>query len=253
MIIFPAIDLKDGKCVRLVHGEMAQETVFNEDPAAQARAFQGQDAEWLHVVDLNGAFEGRPVNAEAVQGILEAVTIPVQLGGGIRDIDTARRWIELGVSRLILGTAAVSNPDFVQAACEEFPGKIAVGIDVKDGYVAVEGWAKKSDITALELAEKLSDAGVSMIVYTDISRDGAMQGPNLHGTLEFARAVPVPVILSGGVASLDDIRAVCQAVGMEQRHVDKLNGIAGIITGRALYDGRVDLKEAVRIARELTE
>ena len=208
VILFPAIDLKDGQCVRLRQGEMDQATVFNEDPAAQARSFEEQGFEWLHVVDLNGAFEGRPVNAAAVEAILAAIHIPVQLGGGIRDLDTIVAWLDKGIDRVILGTAAVRDPALVREAARDFPGCIAVGIDARDGKVAVEGWAETSEMTALDLARRFEDAGVAAIIYTDIARDGVLAGLNLEATAALARAVTIPVIASGGLASLDDVRAL---------------------------------------------
>lgn len=245
MILFPAIDLKDGQCVRLLRGDMTEATVYGDDPAAQARTFAEAGAQWLHIVDLNGAFEGRPVNHAAVEQIIKTVKIPIQLGGGIRDMATAEHWLALGVRRIILGTAAVKKPDFVRDACRSFPGRVAIGIDARGGKVAVEGWAETSDMKAVNLARKFVDLGVAAIIYTDIDRDGALQGPNLEETMAFAREVPVPVILSGGVSSMDDLRAIAQSVQIEKAHIKGKNGIVGVITGRALYDGRVDLKEAL--------
>lgn len=238
MIFYPAIDLKDGACVRLVRGEMATATVFNADPAAQAREFAAAGCRWIHVVDLNGAFAGRPVNAEAVAAIVEAAGIPVQLGGGIRDMATIARWLEGGVSRVVLGTAAVRTPELVEEACRAFPGRIAVGIDARDGEAAIEGWAKPGGIAAIDLARKFQDAGVAAIVYTDIARDGAMEGPNIAATLALARAVASPIIASGGVSSMADLRALKAAAG---------DAVAGVICGRALYDGRIDPAEAVAL------
>ena len=238
MLFFPAIDLKDGACVRLVHGDMNQATVFGTDPAAQAEAFARAGCERLHVVDLNGAFAGKPVNGAAVQEILRAISMPVQLGGGIRTAETIRFWLEAGVARVILGTVALRDPAFVREACKANPGRIAVGIDAKDGRVAVEGWAEVSDITALDLAKKFEDAGVAALIYTDIGRDGAMGGPNIEATMELARTVSMPVILSGGVSSMDDLRAIRQQAG---------DLFEGVISGRALYDGRIDASEAVRL------
>lgn len=231
MIFYPAIDLKDGQCVRLLRGEMDQATVFADDPAGQARKFADAGCTWLHVVDLNGAFAGAPVNAPAVEAILANVDIPIQLGGGIRDMETVALWLEKGVARVILGTAALKNPGLVIAACEQYPGRVAVGIDARDGRVATEGWAETSDMEAGQLALKFEDAGVAAIIYTDIERDGAMQGPNIDATLALARAINTPVIASGGVASMDDLAALKQAGG------DILDGV---ISGRAVYDGRID-------------
>ncbi len=238
MIFYPAIDLKNGQCVRLLRGEMESATVFNDNPASQAQAFADAGCEWLHVVDLNGAFEGQPVNAAAVGAIIDAVDMKVQLGGGIRDMKTVEGWLNRGLSRVILGTAAVRNPEFVREACRVFPGRVAVGIDAREGLVAVEGWAEVSDITALELAKQLEDAGVAVLIHTDVARDGAMQGPNIEATMALARAVSTPVIASGGVSSMDDLAAL-KAAG------DGL--IDGAISGRALYDGRIDPAAAVAL------
>jgi phosphoribosylformimino-5-aminoimidazole carboxamide ribotide isomerase len=238
MILFPAIDLKDGRCVRLVRGEMAQATVFNDDPAAQACTFQTQGFPWLHIVDLNGAFAGKPVNAPAVEAILAAVSIPVQLGGGIRDLATIEAWLGKGVRRVILGTAAVRDPALVRAACRRFPGRVAVGIDAKGGKVAVEGWAQVSELAANELARRFEDAAVAAIVHTDIERDGALKGLNLPATAELARATSIPVIASGGLAGIDDVRALLQP-----EHAM----LEGAIAGRALYDGRLDAREALTL------
>jgi len=238
MILFPAIDLKDGQCVRLRQGEMDQATVFNTDPAAQARDFEAQGFEWLHVVDLNGAFQGKPVNETAVQAIFDAVHVPIQLGGGIRDLDTVAAWLEKGIDRVILGTAAVRDPDLVREAARDFPGCIAVGIDARDGKVAIEGWAETSEMAALDLARRFEDAGVAAIIYTDIARDGVLEGLNLDATAELADAVSIPVIASGGLAGLDDIRKL-----LEPRYAK----LEGAITGRALYDGRLDPKEALAL------
>ncbi|MDB6181457.1 1-(5-phosphoribosyl)-5-[(5-phosphoribosylamino)methylideneamino]imidazole-4-carboxamide isomerase [Paracoccus fistulariae] len=238
MILYPAIDLKDGNCVRLLRGEMEAATVFGTDPAAQARAFQDAGAQWLHLVDLNGAFAGHPVNAEAVEAILAAITVPAQLGGGIRDMATIESWISRGLSRVILGTVAVEDPDLVRDAARAFPGKIAVGIDARAGKVATRGWATETDVMATDLARRFEDAGVAAIIYTDIDRDGAMQGPNIPATEALARAVDIPVIASGGVSSMDDLQAL-NATGV----------IAGAISGRALYDGAIDLSQALALLK----
>jgi phosphoribosylformimino-5-aminoimidazole carboxamide ribotide isomerase len=236
MILYPAIDLKDGQCVRLLRGDMAAATVFGDDPAAQARAFADAGCRWLHLVDLNGAFAGHPVNAAAVEAIRAAVTIPAQLGGGIRDMATIERWLDRGLARVILGTVAVRDPGLVRAAARAFPDRIAVGIDARAGRVAVAGWAEETDLDATELARRFEDAGVAALIYTDIDRDGALGGPNVEATAALARAVSIPVIASGGVASLDDLRAL-KATGV----------IAGVISGRALYEGRLDLREALTL------
>lgn len=235
MILYPAIDLKDGQAVRLVRGEMDQATVFNDDPASQAMAFVEAGCEWLHLVDLNGAFAGEPVNAAPVEAILKACKVPAQLGGGIRDMATIATWIEKGLARVILGTVAVENPDLVREAAREFPGKVAVGIDARNGLVATKGWAEETNVQVTDLAKSFEDAGVSAIIYTDINRDGAMQGPNIEATADLARAVSIPVIASGGVSSLADLIALRDC------------GVAlnGAISGRALYDGALDLKEAL--------
>lgn len=238
--LYPAIDLKGGQVVRLRRGEMDQATVYAEDPAQQAAAFRVQGFDWVHVVDLDGAFAGRPANAEAVRAILASVPgLPVQLGGGIRDMQTAEAWLEAGVARIILGSAAVKDPDFARAACKAFPGRVALGLDARDGYVATEGWAETSDVTARDLAARFADAGAAAIIFTDISRDGMLTGVNVALTAELARAVPVPVIASGGLASVADIVAL-KAAGA---------GIAGAILGRALYDGRVEPAAALAAAR----
>ncbi len=240
MIFFPAIDLKDGHCVRLVHGDMARATVFGADPAAQARAFEMAGCRWLHVVDLNGAFAGKPVNGAAVEGILAAIKVPVQLGGGIRDMATVDFWIERGIARVILGTAALKNPALVKDACRRHPGRVAVGVDAKDGHVATEGWAEVSRVSVLELARRFEDAGVAALIHTDIARDGAMAGPNTAATVALAEQVSIPVILSGGVSSLDDLKSVKRASLAAKR------GLAGVISGRALYDGRLNVGAAVQ-------
>ena len=234
MILYPAIDLKDGQCVRLLQGDMARATVFNDDPAAQAAQFAEAGAEWLHVVDLNGAFEGRPVNATAVSSILTAVGLPVQLGGGIRSLETIESWLERGVARVVLGTVAVKDPALVREACAKWPGQVALGIDARGGRVAVEGWAEVSDLEVEDLARRFEDAGAAAVIYTDVDRDGILTGPNLAATAALADAVTMPVIASGGVATLDDLQALAAAPR-----------IAGAIVGRALYDGRVDLRAAL--------
>ena len=234
MILYPAIDLKDGQCVRLLRGDMDAATVFGDDPAAQARAFVEAGCEWLHLVDLNGAFAGRAVNRAAVEAILDAVSVPVQLGGGIRDVAAIRRWLDRGVARVILGTAAVEDPELVRQAARDFPGQVAVGIDARGGCVATRGWAEETDLSATDLARRFEDAGVAAIVYTDIDRDGAMAGPNVPATEALARAVSIPVIASGGVSSLEDLLAL-KATAV----------VAGAISGRALYDGAVDLREVL--------
>ena len=243
LTLYPAIDLKDGACVRLRRGEMDQSTVYSADPGAQARAWQDSGFRWLHVVDLNGAFAGHPVNGEAVAAILRSVTIPVQLGGGIRDIAGIEAWLRAGVRRVILGSAAVKNPALVRQACRAFPGRIVVGIDARDGYVATEGWAETSSIRALEIALRFEDAGVAAIVYTDIGRDGMLTGLNLEQTVDLAFQLTTPVIASGGVGGLHDLRAL-KRVAID-RYGDRV--IEGVIVGRALYDGRVDPAEALAL------
>ncbi|MGI6855574.1 1-(5-phosphoribosyl)-5-[(5-phosphoribosylamino)methylideneamino]imidazole-4-carboxamide isomerase [Mesorhizobium sp. 1B3] len=240
MILFPAIDLKDGQCVRLKLGDMDQATVYNADPAAQAAAFESQGFEWLHVVDLNGAFEGRSVNGRAVEAILRATKNPVQLGGGIRNLAHVENWLDKGLARVILGTVAVRDPDLVKEACREFPGRIAVGIDARGGKVAVEGWAQASQLGAVELAKKFEGAGVAAIIYTDIDRDGVLAGINWESTIALADEVSISVIASGGLASLADI------VRMTMPDAGRLEGA---ISGRALYDGRIDPAEALAILR----
>ena len=247
MILFPAIDLKGGQCVRLVKGDMAQATVFNTDPADQAQQFAKAGAEWLHLVDLDGAFAGQPANEKAVEAILSATALPVQLGGGIRDMARIEAWLMKGVARVILGTVALKNPDLVRAACRAFPGKIAVGIDAKGGKAAVEGWAETSELTARDLAHRFEDAGVAAIIYTDIDRDGLLQGVNVGATAELAASLAIPVIASGGVSSIDDIHALLAALPTAQR---RGGGIVGVISGRAIYDGRLDLAAALKLLRE---
>lgn len=236
MILYPAIDLKDGQAVRLLRGEMDKATVFNEDPAAQARAFVEAGCQWLHLVDLNGAFAGEPVNAAPVEAILRECDVPAQLGGGIRDMATIETWLNKGLARVILGTVAVENPDLVREAAKAFPGHVAVGIDARNGMVATKGWAEETDVQVTDPARSFEDAGVAAIIYTDINRDGAMQGPNVEATAALARAVSIPVIASGGVSSLDDLIALRDC------------GVAldGAISGRALYDGAIDLAQAIR-------
>jgi phosphoribosylformimino-5-aminoimidazole carboxamide ribotide isomerase len=239
VILYPAIDLKEGRCVRLFRGEMSQATVFNDDPAAQARSFAGAGCRWLHIVDLDGAFAGRPMNQASVDAILDAVRIPVQLGGGIRDLGTIEAWLGKGVSRVILGTVALENPDLVKKACRIFPERIAVGIDARNGNVAIEGWAKTSTISALDLALRFEDAGVAAIIFTDIDRDGTLAGANIERTAALARELETPVIASGGISSLEDLKAL---------KAHECDGVAGGILGRALYDGRVDLAAALALA-----
>lgn len=241
LTLYPAIDLKDGACVRLRRGEMDDATVYSDDPGAQAQAWQASGCAWIHVVDLNGAFAGRPVNAAAVRAILARVTIPVQLGGGIRDIAGIAAWLEAGITRVILGSAAAKNPALVREACQTFPGRIAVGIDARDGFVATEGWAETSTLQATDLALRFEDAGVSAIIFTDIGRDGMLGGLNLDQTLDLAARISTPVIASGGVGSLADITA------LRDRAAGAPGRIDGVIVGRALYDGRVDPAEALRV------
>ena len=241
MILFPAIDLKDGQCVRLAQGDMGRATVFNDDPAEQARRFEAQGFEYLHMVDLDGAFAGAARNAAAVEAILSAIGIPTQLGGGIRNTAAVAYWLERGVTRVILGTAAVKNPALVRDAARNFPGRVAVGIDAKDGLVAVEGWAQTTSMTARDLGRSFEDAGVAAIVYTDIARDGVLQGLNIESTLALAQAVAIPVIASGGLASLEDVKRLLQPDCAK---------LAGAITGRALYDGRLDPTEALELIRQ---
>lgn len=240
MILFPAIDLKDGQCVRLRLGDMDQATVFNDNPAAQAKSFEDQGFQYLHVVDLNGAFAGESVNGAAVEAILEAVDFPVQLGGGIRTLAHIEGWLEKGLARVILGTVAVRDPELVKAACKAFPGQVAVGIDARGGFVAVEGWAETSELSVIELARRFEGAGVAAIIYTDIDRDGVLAGINWPSTLELARATSIPVIASGGLASMDDIERMTKADAQI---------LEGAISGRALYDGRIDSREALALLK----
>ncbi|MEM7619124.1 MAG: 1-(5-phosphoribosyl)-5-[(5-phosphoribosylamino)methylideneamino]imidazole-4-carboxamide isomerase [Pseudomonadota bacterium] len=238
MILFPAIDLKDGQCVRLKLGDMEQATVFHDDPVEQARHFQAQGFKYLHIVDLNGAFAGKPVHGDVVENIVSALSIPAQLGGGIRDFETIEMWLAKGVARVILGTVAVRDPELVRRACQAFPGQIAVGIDAKGGYVAVEGWAETSELSAIELAKRFEDAGVSALIYTDIDRDGVLKGLNIDATLALAHSVSIPVIASGGLASIDDVKRLLEP---------DCAILEGAISGRALYDGRLDAGEALAL------
>jgi phosphoribosylformimino-5-aminoimidazole carboxamide ribotide isomerase len=240
VILFPAIDLKNGECVRLLRGDMEQATVFNADPAAQAQTFETQGFGYLHVVDLDGAFAGTPVNAQAVERILSVTGMKVQLGGGVRDMRTVAGWLEKGVSRVIIGTAALKDPDFVREAARLYPGRVAVGIDARDGRVAVEGWAMQSDVSALDLGRIFEDSGVAAIIYTDIARDGALQGLNIMQTVALAEALSIPVIASGGLASIEDVKRLLQPDCAK---------LAGAISGRALYDGRLDAAEALALLR----
>jgi phosphoribosylformimino-5-aminoimidazole carboxamide ribotide isomerase len=238
VILFPAIDLKNGQCVRLQQGDMARATVFNLDPAAQAATFERQGFEYLHIVDLDGAFAGKPQNAEAVEAILKVVKMPVQLGGGIRDMATLEAWLGKGIARVIIGTAAVRDPSFVKEAAKKYPGRVAVGLDARDGKVAVEGWAETSTVTALEIAQRFEDAGVAAIIFTDIARDGLLKGLNLDATIALAEAISIPVIASGGLASIDDVKALL---------TPRAKKLEGAISGRALYDGRIDPAEALAV------
>ena len=240
MILFPAIDLKNGQCVRLEQGDMARATVFNLDPAAQAASFAAQGFEYLHVVDLDGAFAGKPMNAHAVAAMLATVSTPMQLGGGIRDLGTIEAWLAKGVARVIIGTAAVRDPELVKAAAKKFPGRVAVGLDARDGKVAVQGWAETSEVTALDIARRFEDAGVAAIVFTDISRDGLLKGLNLDATIALAERISIPVVASGGFASLDDVKALL---------APRAEKLAGAIVGRALYDGRLDPQAALALIR----
>jgi len=241
MLVIPAIDLKEGKCVRLEQGLMDKDTVFNDDPAAQAREWQAQGAELLHIVDLDGAFAGEPRNKAAIEAIVTAISIPAQLGGGIRDLATIEAYLKLGLSRVIIGTAAQRNPELVREACALFPGRIVVGIDAKNGMVAVQGWAEVTDVTAVDLAKRFEGFGVSAIIYTDISRDGMLQGPNLEATKALAEAISIPVIASGGVSSLKDIENLMTIEG---------SGVSGVITGKAVYTGAIRLAEAVALTKK---
>jgi phosphoribosylformimino-5-aminoimidazole carboxamide ribotide isomerase len=242
LILFPAIDLKDGRCVRLVQGDMEQATVFGDDPAAQAASFEAQGFEWLHVVDLDGAFAGKPMNANAVDAILRRVTIPVQLGGGIRDLETIERYLDDGVSYVIIGTAAVKNPGFLSDACYAFPGHVIAGLDAKDGKVAVEGWSKLTGHDVVDLAKKYEEYGIEALIYTDIGRDGMMNGINIEATFKLAQQLKTPVIASGGLNSLEDVQAICQKLAPE--------GVIGAIAGRALYEGKIDLQKAQAAANK---
>jgi phosphoribosylformimino-5-aminoimidazole carboxamide ribotide isomerase len=240
VILFPAIDLKEGVAVRLQQGDMTRATVFHRDPATQARAFEQQGFEYLHIVDLDGAFAGRPVNAAAVDRILETISIPVQLGGGVRDTATVEAWLEKGVTRVIIGTAAVRDPPFVKQAARDFPGRVAVGLDARGGNVAVEGWAETSELSVLEIARRFEDVGVAAIIYTDIARDGMLQGLNVDATIALAESISIPVIASGGLASIEDIKALLEP---------RAKKLAGAIAGRALYDGRLDAEVALELIR----
>jgi phosphoribosylformimino-5-aminoimidazole carboxamide ribotide isomerase len=240
VILFPAIDVKDGQCVRLRRGNMAQATVYNADPTAQAKAFEATGFSWLHIVDLDGAFAGTPRNAEAIDAILKSVTVPIQLGGGIRSLERIEYWLSRGIRRVILGTAALRDPQLVRHACRNFPEQIVVGIDARDGKVAVEGWAQTAETTAIELASRFGDCGVAALIFTDIDRDGVLTGINIESTLALAQTVDIPVIASGGLASLDDIRRLLEP---------RCRILEGVISGRALYDGRIDSGEALRIIR----
>ncbi|WP_013500155.1 1-(5-phosphoribosyl)-5-[(5-phosphoribosylamino)methylideneamino]imidazole-4-carboxamide isomerase [Rhodopseudomonas palustris] len=238
MILFPAIDLKNGQCVRLEQGDMARATVFNLDPAAQAQSFAAQGFQYLHVVDLDGAFAGKPMNAQAVEAMLKVVSMPVQLGGGIRDLKTIDAWLSKGIARVIIGTAAVRDPALVKEAAKAFPGRVAVGLDARDGKVAVEGWAESSQVTALEIAQRFEDAGVAAIIFTDIARDGLLKGINWDATIALAEAISIPVIASGGLASIEDVRTLLSP---------RAKKLEGAIAGRALYDGRLDPAEALAL------
>ncbi len=240
MILFPAIDLKGGQCVRLEQGDLARLTVFNADPAAQAQAFERQGFEYLHVVDLDGAFAGKPVNASAVDALLKAIRMPVQLGGGIRDLATVEAWLTRGIRRVIIGTAAVRDPQLVREAAKRFPGRVAVGLDARDGKVAVQGWAESSEMTALDIAKRFEDAGIAAIIFTDIARDGLLRGLNLEATIALANSITIPVIASGGLASIADVKALLEP---------RAKKLEGAISGRALYDGRLDAAEAIALIK----
>ena len=241
MILFPAIDLKNGRCVRLEQGDMARATVFNLDPAAQAKSFAAQGFEYLHVVDLDGAFAGKSMNAQAIEAMLKAVTLPLQLGGGIRDLKIVEAWLAKGVARVIIGTAAVRDPAMVKTAAKAFAGRVAVGLDARDGWVSVEGWAQTSQLTVLEIARRFEDAGVAAIIFTDIARDGLLKGLNLDATIALAEEISIPVIASGGLASIEDVKAML---------MPRAKKLAGAIAGRALYDGRLDTAKALALIRK---
>ena len=241
MILFPAIDLKNGRCVRLEQGDMARATVFNLDPAAQAKSFAAQGFEYLHVVDLDGAFAGKSMNAQAIEAMLKAVTLPLQLGGGIRDLKIVEAWLAKGVARVIIGTAAVRDPALVKTAAKAFAGRVAVGLDARDGWVSVEGWAQTSQLTVLEIARRFEDAGVAAIIFTDIARDGLLKGLNLDATIALAEEISIPVIASGGLASIEDVKAML---------MPRAKKLAGAIAGRALYDGRLDTAKALALIRK---
>ena len=240
MIVIPAIDIKNGKCVRLLQGRMDAETVFSDDPAAMGRRWANDGATLIHIVDLDGAVGKRPVNLDTVRKIIDQIHVPVQVGGGIRDIDTIRMYLDQGVSRVIIGTEAIQNPDLVKSACREFPGQIVVGIDAKAGKVAIEGWTKTTEVTAIDLARQFEDCGVAAINFTDIERDGMRTGPNLLETEKLARAISIPVVASGGVSSIEDIKNLLPLAAA---------GVVGVITGRALYDGSLDLKAAIAVTK----